>query len=119
MYGETGAYPHWLRKFYRAIKYYVRIHTTAPCLVVDALELLKNTSGRNWNRSICEILRKYEPRQTSTASQINLQEFGQCLQEALLGNRRTIYGMTSALVEVINCERIVPSKQSLHENTTC
>ena len=52
VYGETGTYPQWLRNFYRAIKYYVRIHTTAPCLVVDALELLKNTSGRNWNRSI-------------------------------------------------------------------
>ena len=84
VYGETGTYPQWLRNFYRVIKYYVRIHTTAPCLVVDALELLKNTSRRNWNRSICEILRKYEPRQTTTASQINLQEFGQCLQEAFI-----------------------------------
>ena len=84
VYGETGTYPQWLRNFYRAIKYYVRIHTTAPCLVVDALELLKSTSGRNWNRSICEILRKYEPRQTTTASQINLQVFGQCLQEAFI-----------------------------------
>ena len=74
VYGETGTYPQWLRNIYRAITYYVRIHTTAPCLVVDALELLKNTSGRNWNRSICEILRKYEPRQTTTPSQINLQE---------------------------------------------
>ena len=55
VYGETDTYPQWLRNFYRAIKYYVRIHTTAPCLVVDALELLKNTSGRNWNRSLCEI----------------------------------------------------------------
>ena len=56
VYGETGTYPQWLRNFYRAIKYYVRIHTTAPCLVVDALELLKKTSGR---RGICEILSQH------------------------------------------------------------
>ena len=84
VYGETGASPPWLKHFYRVIKYYVRIHTTAPCLVVDALKLLKKTSGRNWNRNICEILRKYEPRQNTTASEIDLKEFGQYLQEAFI-----------------------------------
>ena len=46
--------------------------------------IVKEYLWKNWNRSICEILRKYEPRQTTTASQINLQEFGQCLQEAFI-----------------------------------
>ncbi len=46
--------------------------------------IVKEYLWKNWNRSICEILRKYEPRQNTTASQINLQEFGQCLQEAFI-----------------------------------
>ena len=119
VYNETGTCPQLLRNFYRAIKYYVRIHTTAPCLVVDALELLKKTSGRNWNRSICEILRKYEPRQNTTEVKYICRSFDSVYRKVLLRNGQTIYGMTSVLVEVINCAHIVPSKQSLHGNTTC
>ncbi len=87
---------------------------------MNALELLKKTSVRNWNRSICEILRKYEPRQNTTASQINFQEFEQCLQEAFimkwtddLWNDICVSGGNK------HCAHIVPSKQSLHGNTTC
>ena len=53
--------PQWLRIYYRVIKYYVRIHISAPLLVTEALTLLKNTPNmkKNWNASVCEIIRKY------------------------------------------------------------
>ena len=53
--------PQWLRIYYRVIKYYIRIHISAPLLVTEALTLLKNTPNikKNWNASICEIIRKY------------------------------------------------------------
>ena len=84
VYGETGTYPQWLRNYYRAVKYYVRIHNSAPCLVVDALELLKKTSGRNWNNTLCGILKQYEPCQSTTASEISLLGVGRGLQESFI-----------------------------------
>ena len=50
--GETGTFHQWLWNFHRAIKYYVRIHTIAPHVVLEVLGLLKKTSGKKWYNHI-------------------------------------------------------------------
>ena len=42
VYGETGAFPQWLRSYYRAIRYFVKAHTSAPPLALTVLKSLPN-----------------------------------------------------------------------------
>ena len=49
VYGETGTFPQWLRSYYRAIRYFVRAHTSAPPLLSEALNVLKSLPTRKKN----------------------------------------------------------------------